>query len=154
MTMPERAWAADALVIFGITGDLARKMTFPALYRLERRGLLTCPVVGVASRALTTDELVQRARQAVEESVEGFEDAVFARLARRLTYQAGDVTDAQLYKSLTVHLSGARRPLYYLAMPPSLFAPIVERLDAAGLVEDGRVALEKPFGHDWPPRGL
>ncbi|MFE3452222.1 glucose-6-phosphate dehydrogenase [Nonomuraea sp. NPDC059194] len=141
-------WAADALVIFGITGDLARKMTFPALYRLERRGALTCPIIGVAATHLTTQELVVRMGTAVEESGEQVHEAVLARLARRLTYLAGDVTDPQLYKALSVQLAGARRPLYYLEMPPSLFAPIVDRLDAAGLIGDGRVAVEKPFGHD------
>jgi glucose-6-phosphate 1-dehydrogenase len=141
-------WTADALVIFGITGDLARKMTFTALYRLERRGALTCPVVGVAATALSTQELLVRARTAIEESGEPVDEAVFARLARRLTYLAGDVTDPQLYKVLAVQLARARRPLYYLEMPPSLSAPIVDRLDAAGLVGDGRVAVEKPFGHD------
>ena len=139
---------ADALVIFGITGDLARKMTFPALYRLDRRGALTCPVIGVAPDPLTTQELTRRAREAIAGSGEPVDEAVFSRLARRLTYLAGDATDAQLYKALAVQLSGARRALYYLAVPPSLFAPIVDRLDAAGLVGDARVALEKPFGHD------
>ena len=146
--MAEPSWVADALVIFGITGDLARKMTFAALNRLERRGALTCPVVGVASSALTTQELVERARTAIKESDELVDEAVFARLARRLTYLAGDVTDPQLYKALAVQLAGARRPLYYLETPPSLYSPIVDRLDAAGLIGDGRVAVEKPFGHD------
>ncbi len=146
--MSGSGWVADALVVFGITGDLARKMTFPALYRLERRGALTCPVVGVASSPLSTQELAARARNAIEASDEQVDDAVFARLARRLTYVAGDVTDAQLYKALAVQLSGARRPLYYLEMPPSLFAPTVERLDAAGLLGDAHVAVEKPFGYD------
>jgi glucose-6-phosphate 1-dehydrogenase len=146
--MSVSGWVADALVVFGITGDLARKMTFPALYRLERRGALTCPVVGVASSALTTQELVARARNAIEVSGEPVDEAVFARLARRLTYLAGDVTDAQLYKVLAVQLSGVRRALYYLETPPSLFAPIVERLDAANLLGDAHVAVEKPFGYD------
>jgi len=141
-------WAADALVIFGITGDLARKMTFPALYRLERRGALTCPVIGTAPDQLTTEDLAKRARQAIVDSGEPLDEAVFSRLARRLTYLAGDATDAQLYKALAVQLSGARRPLYYLEVQPSLFAPIVERLDASGLLGDARVAVEKPFGHD------
>jgi glucose-6-phosphate 1-dehydrogenase len=147
-SMSVSGWAADVLVIFGVTGDLARKMTFPALYRLERRGALTCPVVGVASTPLTTDELAGRARQAIEDSGEPVDEAVFSRLARRLTYLAGDATDAQLYKALAVQLSGTRRPLYYLEVAPSLFAPIVDRLDASGLLGDARVAVEKPFGHD------
>lgn len=146
--MAETAWVADALVIFGITGDLARKMTFPALYRLERRGALSCPVVGVASTRMTAQELVDRARRAIEQSGEQVDDAVFGRLARRLTYLAGDATDPELYKALAVQLSAARRPLYYLEMPSSLFAPIVDRLDAAGMIGNARVAVEKPFGHD------
>jgi glucose-6-phosphate 1-dehydrogenase len=146
--MSTPGWTADVLVIFGITGDLARKMTVPALYRLERRGALTFPVIGVASTPLTTEEVVRRARQAVEDSGEHLDEAVFSRLARRLIYVAGDVTSAELYKALAVDMSGARRPLYYLAMPPSLFAPVVERLDSFGLLGNARVALEKPFGHD------
>jgi glucose-6-phosphate 1-dehydrogenase len=141
-------WVADILVIFGISGDLARRMTIPALYRLERRGALTCPIVGVASTSMTTRELASRARQAIEDSGEHINEAVFSRLIRRLTYLPGDATDPQLYKALSVQLSGTRRPLFYLATPPSLFAPIVERLDAAGLLGDARVAVEKPFGQD------
>jgi len=148
MTLSTPGWVADVLVIFGITGDLARKMTFPALYRLELRGALTCPVVGIAPDPLTTEEVAQRARQAIEDSGEQLDEAVFSRLVRRLTYLAGDATDAQLYKTLAIQLSGTRRALYYLAVPPSLFAPVVERLDASGLLGDVRVALEKPFGHD------
>ena len=146
MSMP--GWVADVLVIFGITGDLARKMTFPALYRLERRGALSCPVVGVAATPLTTGELVRQARQAIEDSGEPVDEAVFSRMARRMTYLAGDATDSQLYKALAVQLSGTRRPLYYLAVLPSLFAPIADRLDGFGLLGDARVAVEKPFGHD------
>ncbi len=146
--MPGPGWVADTLVIFGITGDLASKMTFPALYRLERRGALTCPVVGVASTPMSAQELAGRARRAIEDSGEPVDGAVFARLARRLTYLAGDVTEPQLYKALAVQLAGARRPLYYLETPPSLFAPIVDRLYAAALLGDARVAVEKPFGHD------
>ena len=98
--MPGSGWAADALVIFGITGDLARKMTFPALYRLERRGALTCPVAGVASTPMSTQDLVRWARQAIEgEAGAPVDDAVFGRLARRLTYLAGDMTDPRVYKT-------------------------------------------------------
>jgi glucose-6-phosphate 1-dehydrogenase len=146
--MSRRGWVADALVIFGITGDLARKMTFPALYRLEWRGALTCPVIAIAPDPLTPEELIRRARQSLENAGEPIDDAVLARLARRLTYLAGDVNDTQLFKALAVELSGTRRPLYYLAVPPSLFASIVDRVDAFGLLGDARVALEKPFGQD------
>ena len=139
--------ASDLLVIFGITGDLARKMTFRALYRLESRELLQCPIVGVASDDLTIEELVNRARKAIVDSGEKLDDKVFDRLAGRLSYLHGDVTDDALYDSLAKHI-GSKRTLYYLEMPPSLFAPIVESLGKAGLVQQSRVALEKPFGHD------
>jgi glucose-6-phosphate 1-dehydrogenase len=138
---------SDLLVIFGITGDLARKMTFRALYRLERRELLQCPVLGVASDDITKDDLVKRAHKAITDSGEELDDKVFDRLADRLSYLHGDVTDSALYDALAKQI-GKRDCLYYLEMPPSLFAPIVENLGKAGLLERARVAVEKPFGHD------
>ncbi|MDR2987669.1 MAG: glucose-6-phosphate dehydrogenase [Nocardiopsaceae bacterium] len=143
-----RPWTADALVIFGITGDLARRMTFPALYLLEQRGLLDCPVVGVAGTDLTTAQLADRGHKAIEEAGEPVVETIFGRLAGRLAYVQGDVTDPGLYQRLAVELRGRRRPLFYLAMPPDLYAPIVEQLSGAHLVQQARVALEKPFGHD------
>ncbi|MCV7259734.1 glucose-6-phosphate dehydrogenase [Mycobacterium shimoidei] len=140
--------STDLLVIFGITGDLARKMTFRALYRLERRKLLQCPILGVASDDISKDDLVKRARQAIEDSGEKLDDKVFARLADRLSYQSGDVTDEGLYQQLADQIGSGRKSLYYLEMPPSLFAPIVENLGKAGLLDRSRVAVEKPFGHD------
>jgi glucose-6-phosphate 1-dehydrogenase len=135
-------------VIFGITGDLARKMTFRALYRLESRKLLDCPILGVASDDMPIEKLVDRARVAISESGEKIDDKVFDRLADRLDYVHGDVTDSGLYDSLADLIGSDYRPLYYLEMPPSLFAPIVENLGNAGLLEQARVAVEKPFGHD------
>jgi glucose-6-phosphate 1-dehydrogenase len=140
--------ASDLLVIFGITGDLARKMTFRALYRLERNELLDCPILGVASDDITVEKLVERARKAIGEAGEAIDDAVFDRLAGRLSYLHGDVTDGNLYSALAKRVGSDRRALYYLEMPPSLFAPIVENLAKAGLLERARVAVEKPFGHD------
>ena len=139
---------ADLLVIFGITGDLARKMTFRALYRLERRELLDCPILGVASDDITKDELVKRANQAITDSGEKIDDKVFDRLADRLTYLHGDVTDDALYQELADQIGSGRKCLFYLEMPPALFAPIVENLGKAGLLKRSRVAVEKPFGHD------
>jgi glucose-6-phosphate 1-dehydrogenase len=143
---------SDLLVIFGITGDLARKMTFRALYRLERRELLQCPILGVASDDITVEELVNRARKAITDTGEEIDDKVFDRLGDRLSYLHGDVADTALYDSLAQHI-GSKRCLYYLEMPPPLFAPIVENLGKAGLLEGSRVAVEKPFGHDLKSAG-
>jgi glucose-6-phosphate 1-dehydrogenase len=140
--------ASDLLVIFGITGDLARKMTFQALYRLERRELLQCPVLGVASDDIAKEELVNRARNAIVDAGEKIDDKVFDRFAHRLSYLRGDATDPALYAALAERFGAKRDCLYYLEMPPSLFAPIVENLGKAGLLEHSRVAVEKPFGHD------
>jgi glucose-6-phosphate 1-dehydrogenase len=140
--------ASDLLVIFGITGDLARKMTLQSLYRLERKGLLQCPIVGVASDDISKDELVNRARKAIEGAGEKIDDDVFDQLAKRLSYLHGDVTDSALYEALAKQIGRKHKTLYYLEMPPSLFAPIVENLGKAGLLEGSRVAVEKPFGHD------
>jgi glucose-6-phosphate 1-dehydrogenase len=137
---------ADALVIFGVTGDLARKMTFRALYRLEERKLLDCPVIGVASDKITAGQLAERARAAVLGAGEGFDEAVFGRLASRMSYISGDVTDAALYGKLAVAIGPRQTPVYYLEVPPSLFGSVVEQLAAAKLLRDGRVAVEKPFG--------
>ena len=140
--------ASDLLVIFGITGDLARKMTFQALYRLERRGLLQCPIVGVASEDISVEELVNRARKAIEGAGEKVDDKVFGRFAGRLSYLHGDVTDSALYDALKKQIGSKHHCLFYLEMPPSLFAPIVENLAKAELLNGSRVAVEKPFGHD------
>jgi glucose-6-phosphate 1-dehydrogenase len=140
--------SSDLLVIFGITGDLARKMTFRALYRLESRDLLDCPILGVASDDMPVEELVEGARKAISECGEKMDDAVFDRLAGRLSYLHGDVTDSQLYSQLAERIDSDNRPFYYLEMPPALFAPIVENLATVELLERSRVAVEKPFGHD------
>lgn len=144
---------SNLLVIFGITGDLARKMTFRALYRLERRKLLDCPILGVAAGDMSVGQLVERARQAIGDAGEDIDDDVFDRLAGRLGYVHGDVTDSGLYDRLAGMIGSASRPLFYLEMPPALFAPIVENLAKAGLLERARVAVEKPFGHDLDSAG-
>lgn len=143
--------ASDLLVIFGITGDLARKMTFRALYRLERHQLLDCPILGVASDDMSVGQLVKWARESIGRT-EKIDDAVFDRLAGRLSYLHGDVTDSQLYDSLAELIGSACRPLYYLEMPPALFAPIVENLANVRLLERARVAVESRSATTWPPR--
>ena len=125
-----------------------RRERLRALYRLERRGLLDGPIIGVASEEMTTGELVKHAREAIGEGGQDVDDAVFGRLARRMSYLHGDVTDAAFYRRLATRIGRAERPLYYLEVPPALFGPIVEHLGAARLLREGRVAVEKPFGHD------
>ena len=140
---------ADVLVIFGITGDLARKMTFRALYRLEHRKRLACPIVGVGRRGdWGHEDLRTRARESIEETVEGFEEGVFRRLVDRMTFVSGDYTEAKTYEKLAEALKGKRQPVFYLEIPPSLFATVVRGLGDAGLTESARVVVEKPFGHD------
>ena len=141
--------ASDLLVIFGITGDLARKMTFQALYRLERRGLLQCPIVGVASDDISIEELVNRARKAIEGAGEKIDDKVFDRFAGRLSYLHGDVTDSALYDGAEKSKSArSTTACTTWRCRRSLFAPIVENLAKAELLNGSRVAVEKPFGHD------
>src|SRR5258707_10546909 len=123
-------------------------MTFRALYRLERPKLLNCPSLGVARDDISVDKLVERARGAINDAGEKIDDEVFDRLANRLDYVHGDVTDGELYHRLAEIIGSDYRPLYYLEMPPALFAPIVENLAREGLVQRARVAVEKPFGHD------
>ncbi|MFY9332188.1 MAG: glucose-6-phosphate dehydrogenase [Candidatus Nanopelagicales bacterium] len=141
---------SDRLVIFGITGDLAHKMTLPSLYHLEKRGLLNVAIIGVAKDALSDDQLWAMTRAAVRsvESAAGHEvdEQVLTRLVERMTFVGGDFLDAGLYERLAAHLGDAAHPLFYLEIPPSLFGPVVEQLGAAGLTEGARVAVEKPFG--------
>jgi glucose-6-phosphate 1-dehydrogenase len=144
----ERAGSADAFVAFGITGDLAKVMTFRSLYRLERRGLLDCPIVGVAVDEWTVDQLVERARESIVGTGEQLDPTVFDRLARRLVYVQGDFADAATYARVGEAIKGARLPVFYLEIPPSLFATVVKGLAEAGLTKTGRVVVEKPFGHD------
>ncbi|GAA4360558.1 glucose-6-phosphate dehydrogenase [Angustibacter luteus] len=139
---------ADVLVVFGITGDLARVMTFRSLYRLERRGLLDCPVVGVAVDDWSLDRLVQRARDSIVATGEPLDEDVFARFAARLSYVAGDFGDAGTYQRVATATGAARRPVYYLEIPPFLFSTVVKGLAEAELTTDARIVIEKPFGHD------
>ena len=139
---------ADVLVIFGITGDLARVMTFRSLYRLETRGLLECPIVGVAFDDWSLDQLVARARDSIAATGELIDEDVFARLANRLSYVHGDFTDAATYAAVAKAVGDATSPVFYLEVPPSLFGTVVGGLSNAGLTENARVVVEKPFGHD------
>jgi glucose-6-phosphate 1-dehydrogenase len=140
--------AADALVVFGITGDLAKVMTFRSLYRLEARGLLDCPIIGVAIDDWTEDDLKKRARTSIEGAGEKIDPAVFDRLAARLSYLSGDFSDPATYEHVASALGDASSPVFYLEIPPFLFASVVKGLSDAGLTKGARVVVEKPFGHD------
>ena len=139
---------ADVLVVFGITGDLARVMTFRSLYRLERRGLLDCPIVGVAVDDWTLDHLRERAKTSIEATGEELDPTIFDRLVKRLSYVEGDFSDAGTYERVARAIEGAQQPVFYLEIPPFLFGRVVEGLHGAGLTENARVVVEKPFGHD------
>jgi glucose-6-phosphate 1-dehydrogenase len=140
--------AADALVVFGITGDLARRMTLPALYRLTEQELLTCSVLAVGRRPLADDELAKLARDAVQAAVRSVDEKALETLISRLKYIAGDVGDEGLYGRLKEELGEVRSPVFYLAIPPDSFLAVAEGLAAAGLVENARLVVEKPFGTD------
>jgi glucose-6-phosphate 1-dehydrogenase len=138
---------ADVFVAFGITGDLAKVMTFRSLYRLERRGVLDCPIVGVAVDDWTADDLREHAHAAIA-AAEPVDEAVFERFASRLSYLQGDFGDADTFKRLASAIADARSPVFYLEIPPFLFGTVVAGLAAAGLTDNARVVVEKPFGHD------
>jgi glucose-6-phosphate 1-dehydrogenase len=146
--MSATARTADVFVVFGITGDLAKVMTFRSLYRLERRGLLDCPVVGVAGDDWTLEHLRAHARECIEGTGETVEEDVFERFAARLSYVSGDFANPATYERLAAAVGEASSPVFYLEIPPFLFGPVIQRLAAAGLVKSGRVVVEKPFGHD------
>jgi glucose-6-phosphate 1-dehydrogenase len=138
---------SDALVFFGATGDLAYKKIFPALQALVRRGRLDVPVVGVAKSGWTREQLLERAKASVTENG-GLDAGAFTKLAGLLRYVDGDYANSGTFDKLKAELKGAERPMHYLAIPPSMFATVVENLDKAGLARGARVIVEKPFGRD------
>ena len=139
---------SDALVVFGFTGDLASKKIFPALYAMVKMGELTVPVIGVASSPWSMAQARQRLRESIEH-VGPIDDApAFDRLVTLLRYVSGDYKDPATFQSLKAALGNAQRPAHYLAIPPPLFATVIQSLGAAGLAENARVIVEKPFGRD------
>ncbi len=147
LTAPQ-APPADVLVIFGITGDLAKKMTFRALYRLERRKLLDCPIVGVARNEWADGDLRQHARKAIASTIDDVDEEVLGRFCDRLSYVQGDYGDEWTFRQLAKKIRKAQHPVFYLEIPPSLFASVVQHLGEVGLTDGARVVIEKPFGHD------
>ena len=147
MTEDQRA---DALVVFGATGDLAHKMIFPALYALVKTGHLNEPVIGVAFDKWTVQQLVDRARDSVATQIPDYDKAIFDRLAGLINYVSGDYRDAATFQGLRQALGTRENPLYYFAIPPSMFETVAQALQAAGIADGARVMVEKPFGHDYP----
>jgi glucose-6-phosphate 1-dehydrogenase len=139
---------SDALVLFGVTGDLAHKMIFPALYAMVKRGGLTVPVIGVALPKWSMARLHRRVTDSIERSCGIDNKRALRHLLSLLKYVSGDYKDANTYAAIRGALGKARRPAHYLAIPPSLFESVIEGLAAAGLNRNGRVIVEKPFGRD------
>ena len=140
---------SDALVLFGATGDLAKRSLFPALHELQKAGKLGIPVIGVARSEWDDDELRRYARKSIEEfGPDGLDASVWEQLEPLLGYVRGEYDDRQTYNALRERLTGAKHPLAYLAVPPSIFESVIEGLVAAGINDGGRIVLEKPFGRD------
>ena len=139
---------ADALVLFGVTGDLAHKKIFPALYAMVRSGALAVPVVGVAASNWSAEQLRARVTDSLQKAGALDDAGALERLLSRLNYVSGNYNDAATFAAIKTALAGAQRPAHYLAIPQSLFATVIRSLGAAGLARNGRVIVEKPFGRD------
>ncbi len=139
---------SDALVLFGVTGDLAHKMIFPALYAMVKRGALNVPVIGVAYSGWSLARLRKHAEDGIRKAGRIDDARALRRLLSLLQYVDGDYNAPETFTALKQALGKARRPAHYLAIPPSLFATVIKGLGAAGLAEHARVIVEKPFGRD------
>ncbi len=139
---------SDALVFFGATGDLAYKQIFPSLQRLARRGKLDMCVIGVAKSGWSLDKFKAHAKKSLEEHG-GIDPVGFERLMARLQYVDGDYADSATFRQVRQHLGQAKHPIHYLAIPPSLFAEVMDKLKEAGCAEGARIIVEKPFGRDF-----
>jgi len=139
--------SSDAFVFFGATGDLAYKKIFPALHALVRRGELDMPIIGMARAGWDIDKLRERARASIEHGG-GIDGPTFDKLAGLLRYVDGDYSSPVTYQKLKEALGAARRPIHYLAIPPSMFGPVVQGLATCGAAQGARVIVEKPFGRD------
>ena len=143
-----RTSQSDALVVYGVTGDLAHKMIFPALYAMVKRGNLNVPVIGVAFPKWSLERLHRRVAHSIKQAGGIDNKKAFQHLISLLKYVSGDYNDSETFTRIKQALEKARRPAHYLAIPPSLFATVIKNLGAAGLAENARVIVEKPFGRD------
>lgn len=139
---------SDTFVLFGATGDLAHKKIFPALYTLVARDMLHEPIIGIAFDDWNKDKLLERARDGIAKAVGSIDEQVFAKLASLLSYVSGDYKDQSTFDKLKQAIGPSRSPLYYLAIPPSMFEPVVQGLEQSGSATSGRLMVEKPFGRD------
>jgi glucose-6-phosphate 1-dehydrogenase len=143
-----RTSQSDALVVYGVTGDLAHKMIFPALYAMVKRGTLNVPVIGVAFPKWSLERLQRRVAHSIKQSGGIDNRRAFQHLLSLLNYVSGDYNDPRTFAAIKQALGKARRPAHYLAIPPSLFETVIKGLGAAKLAENARVIVEKPFGRD------
>ena len=139
---------SDALVVYGVTGDLAHKMIFPALYAMVKRGTLNVPVIGVAFPKWSLERLQKRVAHSIRQAGGVDNKRAFHHLLSLLKYVSGDYNDSKTFVAIKESLGRARRPAHYLAIPPALFGTVIKGLGAAGLAENARVIVEKPFGRD------
>jgi glucose-6-phosphate 1-dehydrogenase len=139
---------SDALVLFGVTGDLAHKMIFPALYALAKRGELKIPVIGVAFPKWSLERLRARVTDSIKKSGGIDNRRALHHLLSQFSYVSGDYNDPGTFTAIKKALGGAKRPAHYLAIPPSLFETVIKGLGAANLAGHARVIVEKPFGRD------
>lgn len=138
---------SDALVFYGATGDLAYKKIFPALQAMVKRGRLNVPVIGVAKAGWALEQLRARARESLEKH-SGIDEAAFEKLCSLLRYVDGDYNDSATFEAIRKELGDAHRPAHYMAIPPSMFGVVAEKLANSGCIKDARVIVEKPFGRD------
>ena len=146
--MQTQAEDSDALVVFGVTGDLARKKIFPALYAMSKRGALNIPVIGVASSSLTSEQIRARATESIKENGGIDHPAAMENLLSKLSYVSGNYKAPETFTALRAALGSATRPAHYLAIPPALFETMIHGLRDSGLAENARLIVEKPFGRD------
>src|ERR1700691_5039917 len=139
---------SDALVLFGVTGDLAHKMTFPALYAMAKLGNLKVPLIGVAFPKWSLERLRKRVTDSIRRSGGIDSQRALNHLLSQFKYVSGDYNDPGTFAAIKEALAGARRPAHYLAIPPALFETVIKGLGAAGLAKNARVIVEKPFGRD------
>ena len=139
---------SDTLVLFGATGDLCYRKIFPSLYNLVRRGLLHVPVIGVARAGWNLEQLAGRVRDSIKKFVSSPDEEALSRLVALLRYHDGDYRERETFVALRQALGESQRPLYYLAIPPSMFPVVIDHLGSSGSARGARVVVEKPFGRD------